>query len=323
MQLAGGRARVPVVLFSDQREWHEDRLATALDRRGLPVVIVPLRDVTVDIGARVPIIVPGCGGRLPAAVMVRGLAAGSFEAISLRLATLEALEAHGVPVWNSAAAIRRCVDKAATSLALARSALPTPRTIVTESRGKALDFLSRELGQGCRVVLKPLFGAQGRGLRLLTRARDLPDPDEVDGVWYLQRYVPPVSGVHRDVRVFVSAGRVVAAMARRGTTWITNVHQGGTPEPLEPDDEQVRVALAAAEATGARFCGVDLIEDGHAGHTVLEVNSMPAWRGLQSVSGTDVAAHLVDDWLAAAGLAAISPVSGADPGGLAGPACNA
>jgi hypothetical protein len=50
---------------------------------------------------------------------------------------------------------------------------------------------------------------------------------------------------------------------------------------------------------------------------------MPAWRGLQSVSGTDVAAHLVDDWLAAAGLAAISPVSGADPGGLAGPACNA
>jgi ribosomal protein S6--L-glutamate ligase len=291
----------PVVIITDHRDWHEDRLSEALGRAGIVPVFASLRDVVVDLGARVPVIVPGCGGRLPSAVMVRSLGSGSFEAISLRLGVLEALEAAGVRVWNGAAAIRRCVDKAATSLSLVRAGLPMPRTLVTQSRTRALDFLVREVARGEAVVSKPLFGAQGRGLRLLTRPRDLPEPDEVDGVWYLQRYVPPADGVPRDIRVFVSAGRVVAGMSRRGVTWITNVHQGGTPEPLAVGEALARAALSAAEATGARFCGVDLVEDGQGGLLLLEVNSMPAWRGLQSVAGIDVGSVLVHDLLSGLG----------------------
>jgi ribosomal protein S6--L-glutamate ligase len=107
--------------------------------------------------------------------------------------------------------------------------------------------------------------------------------------------------VPRDIRVFVSAGRVVAGMSRRGVTWITNVHQGGTPEPLAVGEALARAALSAAEATGARFCGVDLVEDGQGGLLLLEVNSMPAWRGLQSVAGIDVGSVLVHDLLSGLG----------------------
>jgi glutathione synthase/RimK-type ligase-like ATP-grasp enzyme len=40
---------------------------------------------------------------------------------------------------------------------------------------------------------------------------------------------------------------------------------------------------------------VDLIEDAEGRLQVLEVNSMPAWRGLQSVSHVDIAGHIAAD----------------------------
>ena len=49
-------------------------------------------------------------------------------------------------------------------------------------------------------------------------------------------------------------------------------------------DEQLEaLALAAARAVGAGIAGVDVIV-GRDGPKILEVNSMPAWRGLQKVS---------------------------------------
>ena len=50
----------------------------------------------------------------------------------------------------------------------------------------------------------------------------------------------------------------------------------------------------------AQFRRVDLVEDGEGGFSVLEVNSMPAWSGLQTVCETDIAAAVVRGFLAAA-----------------------
>ncbi|WP_181706928.1 RimK family alpha-L-glutamate ligase [Chthonobacter rhizosphaerae] len=296
-----------VVVFTDQADWHLKRVRSALHAAGVEPVVSSLRQVVFDVGAREPLAIPGLNGRLPRAVLVRGIAAGSFEAITLRLGVLHALADAGVTVWNGARAIEKCVDKAATSVALVRAGLPTPRTLVTESRGRALDFLAAEIGFGNQVVLKPLFGSQGKGLRLLARIRDLPGEDDVFGVYYLQRFIPARDGRFKDIRAFVSGGRIVAAMVRVGATWITNVHQGATPEPIRLDSASERMALAAAAAVGADFAGVDLIEAPDGGMMVLEVNSMPAWRGLQKVAGCDVAAAVVSDFLAAAGLVPAAP----------------
>jgi tetrahydromethanopterin:alpha-L-glutamate ligase len=43
---------------------------------------------------------------------------------------------------------------------------------------------------------------------------------------------------------------------------------------------------------GADYAGVDLIEDRSGALLVLEVNSMPAWKGLQSVAPRDIASLL-------------------------------
>ena len=59
------------------------------------------------------------------------------------------------------------------------------------------------------------------------------------------------------------------------------------------------LAAAALAAVEADYAGVDLIcgPDGHL--LVLEVNSNPSWRGLQSVAQVDVAEAIVEDFLAA------------------------
>jgi RimK family alpha-L-glutamate ligase len=182
-----------------------------------------------------------------------------------------------------------------TSFLVARAGLPTPETWTLESRDEARALVRREIERG-PLVLKPLFGAQGKGLMLLRKADDLPPPEVVAGVYYLQRFEPVEGEDFRDFRLFVSGGRVVAAMMRRSAGWITNVKQGGEPVAVGRDGALEALALAAAKAVGAEIAGVDVIV-GRNGPRVLEVNSMPAWRGLQKVAQADIARALAEDVL--------------------------
>src|SRR5262249_6998956 len=148
--------------------------------------------------------IAGFAGRLPDAVVVRSLSGGSFEAVTLRLGILHALRQLRVPVWNDARAIERCVDKSATSFLLTQAGIPTPETWATEQPAVARAIVEREAARG-PLVLKPLFGSQGRGLRLLRAASDLPPPGEVaGGVYYLQRFVAVErAGGFQDFRLLV------------------------------------------------------------------------------------------------------------------------
>jgi tetrahydromethanopterin:alpha-L-glutamate ligase len=51
------------------------------------------------------------------------------------------------------------------------------------------------------------------------------------------------------------------------------------------------------------YCGVDVIRDQQGKLYVLEVNSIPAWKGLQGVVQFDMAQALVDDFLGKIGNA--------------------
>jgi glutathione synthase/RimK-type ligase-like ATP-grasp enzyme len=98
--------------------------------------------------------------------------------------------------------------------------------------------------------------------------------------------------------VFVVAGCAIAAMSRHGLSWVTNIGQGGRAEAADAGGMLAELAVAAAAAVGAAHAGVDLIPAGGGGYFVLEVNSMPAWQGLQGVTEVDVAFHLARDVLA-------------------------
>ena len=149
-------------------------------------------------------------------------------------------------------------------------------------------------------MLKPLFGSQGNGIRRVDSPADVPAEEDVRGVYYLQRYLRSVEADRfSDWRVLVSAGRIVGAMARQGPNWVTNVHQGARPEAVELDAEARQLALSAVRAVGADYAGVDLIRDNEGRLMVLEINSNPAWKGLQSICDEDIAAALAGDFLSA------------------------
>ncbi len=286
-----------IALAVDLHDWHARDLAAAFDRAGATATPVRLSQCGFDTRRPNGLVVPGFGAELPDAVFVRAIGSGTFESVTLRLDVLHSLGALGVPVMNSARSIEICVDKAATSFALASNAIPTPPTWTVQSEESGRKIVRREAPRG-PLVLKPLFGAQGYGLKLIRREDDLPPIQSADGVYYLQRFVAVEGSGFRDLRLFVLDGEVIAAMTRHAAQWVTNMKLGAKAEWLEPDAATVGLALRATAAVGASFAGVDLIRGADDALQVLEVNSMPGWRGLQKVAPFPIADRLAGQVLA-------------------------
>jgi tetrahydromethanopterin:alpha-L-glutamate ligase len=281
-----------VALAIDLYDWHARDLTAAFARAGIIAVPIRLGQCGFDTKRPHGLVIPGFGADLPSLVFVRQIGFGTFESVTLRLGILHSLGAIGVPVVNTARAVELCVDKAATSFALAIHQLPTPPTWTVQSETAARQIVRRECARG-PLVLKPLFGAQGFGLKLVRREEDLPSWEEVEGVYYLQRFVAVERDGFRDIRLFVSHGEVIASMTRHALHWVTNLKLGARPEPFTPDAEAIDLALRSAAAVGADFAGVDMIRDAANRLQILEVNSMPGWRGLQKVVPFSIADRIV------------------------------
>ncbi len=294
--------RIALFVEDGGGDWHARQLKAAMEARGASVIVTTLKACAFDTRTPCGLDVPGFAGELPDAAFVRSVSTGSLEQITKRLGILHALRESGVRVWNDARAIERCVDKSTATFLFQKAGLPVPRTRTGEGIETARRFLAE---QNAPIVVKPLFGSQGNGVTRVSRESDLPPPGALGDVYYSQRYLrAPTDTSFTDWRVFVSRGRVLAAMARVGKTWITNVHQGAEPVALEADDLMRSLALEAVAAIGADYAGVDLISDSDGALLVLEINSNPAWKGLQSVTDINIAWTLAEDFLAAVGTEA-------------------
>jgi tetrahydromethanopterin:alpha-L-glutamate ligase len=284
------QAPQPIVgLVVDRMDWHAREVAGALAASGIGTVPIRLPLCAFATQSAAGLHIDGFGNNLPDAIVVRSMSGGTFEAVTLRLGVLHALRERGVMVWNDARAIERCVDKSMTSFLLAHAGIATPAAWATQSYEQARAIVQRETVDGA-LVLKPLFGSQGRGLKLIRNADDLPPADHVaGGVWYLQRFVGVERNRFHDFRLLVVQGRVIAAMQRQSAHWITNVKRGGRPVAAVVNDEMTALAVKATAAVGADFAGVDVVYDAEQRPTVLEVNSMPAWSGLQKVTPVNIA----------------------------------
>ena len=95
------------------------------------------------------------------AVIVRTMPPGSLEQVVFRMDVLHRLQARGVAVLNPPRALETCVDKYLASARLEAAGLPVPPTVVCQDADAALEAFAQLGGD---VVVKPLFGSEGRGM---------------------------------------------------------------------------------------------------------------------------------------------------------------
>jgi ribosomal protein S6--L-glutamate ligase len=229
------------------------------------------------------------------AIIVRSMPLGSLEQVVFRMDMLARLEAAGTPVVNPAKSLECAIDKYLTTSRLAAAGLPVPDTVACQTVDQAFAAWE-QLGRD--VVVKPLFGAEGRGIVRVNDAdlawRVFSTIERINAVLYLQRFVDHGGS---DVRILVLGDRVLGGMKRMATTGFrTNVSQQGHAERYSPTDHEIEWAQRAVAATGAKFAGVDVLYDRSGAGYVIEVNGVPGWKAFARVNDFDVAAILVE-WL--------------------------
>lgn len=287
-----------VPIFTDEAGWQGSQLRQAFAKRDVEAVFVSLQDCVIDLAQHAPYIHIPDFDTIPSAAFVRGIAGGTLPQVITRLNVLHMLVTQGVRIYNDVKAIERTVDKGMTSFLLRKYGVATPATWVCESRAQVEIVRQNANKNNIQLVLKPLFGSQGQGVRCLAGSEVTPVPMQqyVDGVYYLQQLIKTADEPH-DYRVFVINRKVVATMKRIGNGWVNNVAVGGRCEAVQASEAMTELALRAANAVDIDYCGVDIIQADHGEYYVLEVNSIPAWRGLQSVTNFNIAEAIVDDFL--------------------------
>jgi ribosomal protein S6--L-glutamate ligase len=226
------------------------------------------------------------------AVLVRTMPPGSLEQVVFRMDCLARLEAAGIVVINPARAIEAAVDKFLTSAKLEAAGLLTPRTICCQTPDEAMAAFAVLGGD---IVLKPLFGSEGRGITRLNdealALRAFKMLAQIGAVLYLQEFVPHEG---HDLRLLVIGQRILTMRRRNPLDWRTNISRGAVAEAFEPDDQLIEIARRATAAVGAVIAGVDLLPGRDGKLYTIEVNAVPGWKGLAKAAHTDVAKLVLD-----------------------------
>lgn len=283
-----------LAVAAHDRHWHWNDLCRAAARSKSQLTRVDLRGLQLQLardGAPPQIKTSETTlNRFPALLLL-GIPGGTLEQVVFRMDALAALELTGVKVLNPPRAIETCVDKYLTLQRLGSNGLPIPRTAVCQTLDQALEATNQ---LGSDIVLKPLFGSEGKGLERATNLKELRAIAtrwlELGRILYLQEFIPHAGW---DLRLLMIGDRIWAMRRSNAGDWRTNASRGATIAPWSPNEQELEFARKAAAAVGAAFAGVDLVYDQHGAPYLLEVNSAPGWKYISAATGVDIAAELL------------------------------
>ena len=280
------------ILSRSPRAYSTRRLRTAALDRGHQVKVLDTLRFAIDLSNDEP------------DLQFRGRRLSQYDAVLPRIgasityfgtAVVRQFEQMDVYTPNTATGITNSRDKLRATQILSRHQIDMPATAFVRNRADVIPAI--KMVGGAPVVIKLLEGTQGIGVIL---APDLKVAEAIIETLHgtnqqvlIQRVVAESKG--RDIRALVVGDRVVAAMRRRaqGEEFRSNVHRGGTVEPVKLDPAYEEVAVRCAQIMGLRVAGVDLLE-GNDGPLVMEVNSSPGLEGIETATKLDVAGAIVD-----------------------------
>ncbi len=233
------------------------------------------------------------------AVLVRTMPPGSLEQVIFRMNALAMLQysndgpSQFIPpiVLNSPRAIEIAVDKYLSLALLRQNNISVPRTHICQQADAALHAYEQ---LGPDVVVKPLFGGEGRGITRISdpalALRAFKMIEQLGGVIYQQEFI-----AHEgfDIRILVIGDNTFGIRRVNPDDWRTNLSLGARAEPFEASSELVQLARRAANVVQAKIAGVDILIAPDGTPTVLEVNAVPGWKGLAAATGKDIAQEIL------------------------------
>ncbi len=210
-------------------------------------------------------------------------------------AVINQFQMMNVETTVSSEALWKSRDKLISLQLLSRVGVETPKTVFTNYSNKVDEVL--DMVGGPPLVIKLLEGTQGYGVILAESRRGAKSVIEAFNKTrtriIVQEFIEESAGT--DIRAFVVGRRVVAAMRRTATRegeFRSNLHQGGTAEPIELTDIERKTALKAAATMGLDVAGVDMLQSNR-GPLVLEVNASPGLEGIEKTTNVDVARKII------------------------------
>lgn len=280
-------------VLADPESWYLRDLARAAAQQKHAVTQVSFSQIAAEVGGGETRIFSGEHDLTKFdAVLVRTMPPGSLEQVVFRMDCLARLEALGVCVLNPARAVEAAVDKYLTSAKLQAAGLLTPRTITCQTPDDAM--VAFEV-LGGDVVVKPLFGSEGRGITRLNDAalalRAFKMLAQLGAVLYVQEFIEHEGA---DLRLLVLGDEILAMKRRNPLDWRTNVSRGAKTELLVVTPELVDLAHRAANSVGAPLSGVDILPGKDGRLYVLEVNAVPGWKALARTLEVDVATKVLE-----------------------------
>lgn len=236
-------------------------------------------------------------------VHYRGAVLEGFDAVVPRIgasitfygtAVVRQFEMMGVFSVNESVAISRSRDKLRATQLLARKGIGLPVTGFAYSPDDVNDLI--KMVGGPPLVVKLLEGTQGVGVVLAETYKAAESVIQafmgMEAEIMVQEFIREAKGA--DIRCFVIGGKVVAAMKRQGAEgeFRSNLHRGGSAQLVRITPEERSTATRAARVMGLNVAGVDLLRSNH-GPVVMEVNSSPGLKGIETASGKDIAAQII------------------------------
>ena len=287
-----------VIIFSKVHDWHSKQLRDELRKLSCNVFFRSLEDCYIDLSQKKRIFIPGFKDKLPHGCFIRIIGKGSFQQITRRLTILHILNHLKVPLFNDVKCIEKTTDKSMTTFLVSYIGLKTPMTWVPEKKRDAKKILQKQKKSKLKSVYKPLFGSEGKGVKFLNKNKL---KKNLEDVFYLQNFEneqkESSSKTSHDYRIFVCQNKVIGGIQRKNKKRITNISQGGQPIKIIPTKEMKIMALKAASVVNADYAGIDIIKDSGGKLKILEVNSVPGWKGLQKTTKKNIAMVLAKAFL--------------------------
>ena len=213
--------------------------------------------------------------------------------VDLNISIIKQMEMMGIPVFNRYTPIIKAKNKLKSMQLMDHYNIPIPKTVIIRA-SRFLDLAVKSVG-GMPVILKTPFGSYGAGVTIVESMRALKSvlDWEDTNMYMIQEFVKYSRG--KDIRVFVVGGKVVGTMMRsamRGE-FRSNIELGGKGSPVEITEEEKAMSLKAVQALDLEYAGVDILRS-KSGPVILEINSNPGFKALESSTGVDIAGSIIE-----------------------------